>query len=276
MSSKSQGWQSNRVGPYRVLRKWGSSARGEGVVGRIYAALHHATGRPALLVAAKALGHYAPLEEWHLRVRTGTTPSPYVALEVEQAPKGAHPLRQLDEGLDALACALEGLERHPQAAAHLCGPASPRPRNVRSWAWVAAAVLLAAGVLAPSLYRAAQPLPQAPTQPSPAAAAEEALAEPQALPVGGGDGRQPWPTLALDMPRKPFPGQYRVDAQGKCKGRVEKPINGGCWILLGLKPPCGDDAYEHKGGCYWPSIPSAKEPSSTVPRPVPVPAQRAQ
>jgi len=195
---------------------------------------------------------------------------------VEQAPKGAHPLRQLDEGLDALACALEGLERHPQAAAHLCGPATPRLRNVRSWAWLAAAVLLAAGALAPRLYRPAQPLPQAPAQPSPAAAAEQALAEPEALPVGGGDGRQPWPTLALDMPRKPFPGQYRVDAQGKCKGKRETSINGGCWIRLHGDAPCGEDAYEWKGACYWPSMPSAKEPSSTVPRPVPVPAQRAQ
>jgi hypothetical protein len=57
--------------------------------------------------------------------------------------------------------------------------------------------------------------------------------------------------ISLDMPKQPLPGQRRAP----CKRRGEVEINGGCWTgLLTLTPPCGDEAYEWSGICYWPVL----------------------
>lgn len=268
-------WQRNRVGPYRLLRRLRSTSTGQGA-GRAYLAWATPSGRPALVVAPAAPEHYVPQEEYRFRVRAGVQPAPYVALEVEEAPHGRAPLAQLADGMDAICEVLERYARHPEAHAHLSTTPSPRRRSAQGPLWAAgAAVVLAVLVCLPRVWQGETHPPAAPALEAAASMAEEALTEPEALPVGSMEGRAPW-ALALDMPPKPFRGQYRVDKEGKCKGRREVPINGGCWIELAGRAPCGDDAYEWKGACYWPSMPAAKEPSSTLPRPPPVPAQRAQ
>jgi hypothetical protein len=74
-----------------------------------------------------------------------------------------------------------------------------------------------------------------------------------------------WTTIALEVPPKPFPGQRRPDAHGRCPGKMHVPINGGCWIKLNLDPKeCGkEDAYVHQGGCYTPAIKRAPPPTSS-------------
>ncbi|KFE60101.1 hypothetical protein [Hyalangium minutum] len=267
----------NRLGPYEILRRLrGVTTAAE--VGRVYKAKHRLTGRPALVVRGVAQSHHIPLQDWRIRVRAATKPEPYLALEVERAPEGATPLGQLDAGLDVLACALEGLEQHPEAAVHLGARKAPAVRMERpatNWRWLAVAAGLAVAALAPRAWRSAQtPGEQQPEPAALASVAEEVLAEPEALPVGNMDGREALPGIARDMPKKLFRGQYRTDSEGKCKGRLETPINGGCWVALKKSPPCGDDAYEWKDTCYWPSMPAPKEPSSTLPHPPPVPAAR--
>jgi hypothetical protein len=270
----------NEVGPYTILRRLRSSlSRGE--VGRVYAAWHRASGRPALLVApAGGEQHYTPASEWRLRMRASISP-PYMAVEVEQGPAGNAPLTELSAGMDAACQALEDFERHPEALAHLCTPPGPRRRaqlaaRTPYWAALAGVVLLALVCVSRVWLAAGEPA-RGPGGEARATAAEEALLLPEELPVAGADPRRAWQVLALDMPKRPFPGQYRVDKQGKCKVRAETPINGGCWVALKLAPPCGDDAYEHKDTCYWPSMPSAKDPSSTLPqRTPPAPAQERQ
>jgi hypothetical protein len=275
-------WRRNRVADYKLLRRMRGVSTAE-EVGRVYLAWHAPSGRPTLLVAPCSPGQPAPSEECRLRVRTGSHPAPYVALEVEQAPQGGAPLTQLADSMGTLWLALKGVEQHTQAAEHLRTPPTPRKARTRPAA-PARAALATVGVLGlltllglPRLWRAEWATPAAePAQEALAAAAQEALEEPEALPVGSMEGRaQPW-VLALDMPPRPFRGQYRVDKDGKCKGRLEVPINGGCWVALDLKPPCGADAYEHGGKCYWPSMPAAKEPSSTLPHPPTLPAQHAR
>jgi len=270
--------EKNRIGPYTILRRLrGVTTASE--VGRVYNARHRTPGRPALVVRGVSQEHFTPTQEWRMRVRAGTQPEPYLALEVERAPEGDSALSQLDAGLDVLVCALEGLERHAEVAAHLSGwrrPAAPTKEPsllAGNWRWAAVAALLAVGVLAPRAWRAAHAPGVQPEQEAAVAVAEEVLAEPQALPVAAAHPRT-WTGLGINMPKKPFPGQYRPEKDGKCKARLEVPINGGCWVELAVKAPCGDDAYEHAGRCYWPSMPAPKEPSSIIPRPTPVPAAR--
>ena len=73
-----------------------------------------------------------------------------------------------------------------------------------------------------------------------------------------------WSTIAVDLPPRPVPGQRRPDANGRCRIKEQVPINGGCWIklLVELKN-CGEAGYIYKGGCYVPSIPPARPPTSS-------------
>jgi serine/threonine protein kinase len=68
--------------------------------------------------------------------------------------------------------------------------------------------------------------------------------------------------VAKQVPAEPLPNQLRAPCR---RGQVE--IRGGCWIpWMTLTPPCGNDAYEWNGACYWPFIkgeqrvPTSEEP----------------
>jgi eukaryotic-like serine/threonine-protein kinase len=69
------------------------------------------------------------------------------------------------------------------------------------------------------------------------------------------------PTLALPLPEKPFPGQR----QPPCTPRIETALRGACWVVLKMRPPCGDNAYEWEGTCYIPSLSPARQPTSSPP-----------
>jgi hypothetical protein len=70
------------------------------------------------------------------------------------------------------------------------------------------------------------------------------------------------PRLARPLPEKPFPGQR----QPPCTPRMEAAIRGACWVVLDMKPPCGNSAYEWEGKCYLPSLPQARPPTSNPPK----------
>jgi eukaryotic-like serine/threonine-protein kinase len=84
-----------------------------------------------------------------------------------------------------------------------------------------------------------------------------AIATPAAEPQGGSVTK-----LARPLPEKPFPGQR----QPPCKPRIEAVLRGACWVELGAKPPCSNDAYEWEGKCYIPSLPPARQPTSKPPQ----------
>jgi hypothetical protein len=66
--------------------------------------------------------------------------------------------------------------------------------------------------------------------------------------------------VAREMPKQPVPGQ----ALAPCKKRFEVEILGGCWVMLGnVKPPCGKEAYDWNGACYFP-VAAAKPPPNSV------------
>ena len=76
-------------------------------------------------------------------------------------------------------------------------------------------------------------------------------------PVAPSPAPSAWTTLSGEMPPRPFPGQLRIDAHGRCPGKVQVPINGGCWLKtpMALKD-CATDSFVfvYKGACYTPVL----------------------
>ncbi|GHG73004.1 serine/threonine-protein kinase [Comamonas sp. JC664] len=74
-----------------------------------------------------------------------------------------------------------------------------------------------------------------------------------------------WSTIALEMPHRPFPGQTRPDATGRCPRKLQIPINGGCWVKLAVEnlKDCDEDGYVHKGACYGPAFPPTRPATSS-------------
>jgi hypothetical protein len=270
--------ENNTLGSYTVLHKLKGALQAPG---RVYAARNAATGHPALLVATRP-AEYTPSGPWKLRVEAGIHPRPFVAVEVLSAPHCAHPGRELAEVMDLAAAALESVEALPELQRHLESRPSPwrwlwrfqaRVRTPYLGALTGAVATGMVALLASATMRHPVQLAQ-PEATVLAGVAEHALTEPVAMPVADMQVRAP--VLALDMPKKPFPDQYRVEETGTCKSKLETPINGGCWVALERKAPCEETSYDYKGKCYLPSMPSARDPSSTAPRIPPAPAQRAQ
>ncbi|MFP2926931.1 serine/threonine protein kinase, partial [Pyxidicoccus sp. 3LG] len=75
-----------------------------------------------------------------------------------------------------------------------------------------------------------------------------------------------WSSIAVDLPPKPFPGQRRPDANGRCPGKVQVAINGGCWRKLSVDlTDCADeDGFEYRGACYIP-VPTPPRPATSGP-----------
>ncbi|MCP3139439.1 serine/threonine protein kinase [Pyxidicoccus xibeiensis] len=63
-----------------------------------------------------------------------------------------------------------------------------------------------------------------------------------------------WSSIAQDLPPKPFQGQRRPDARGRCPGKEQVAINGGCWVKLPVDVKDCDDlaGFEYRGACYFP------------------------
>jgi hypothetical protein len=244
---------SNQVGPYTVLRRLRGLANG---VGRLYAARHTGTGTPAVLVIPKGKGHFHPAGDWQLRVCASASPA-YLALEVEQASSAA-PVEQLAMGMDALACALEGLEDNPEAAEHLATPRSVRATRAGHARWPYWAALACGGLLATLVL-----VPRIGSVPPPQEAPSEALALPVPLPekpkadlLAGTVG-----PIARDMPKQPFEGQKLAP----CDKGLEVEMLGACWVEISAKAPCPQKAIEHKGRCYLPTTPIQRENQSIHP-----------
>lgn len=75
--------------------------------------------------------------------------------------------------------------------------------------------------------------------------------------------------VAVEVPPKPFPGQLRPDANGRCRSG-QYVINGGCWLKVdvGDLNNCKGNGFEYRGGCYAPIGTPMREPTSGPVRPV--------
>ena len=72
-----------------------------------------------------------------------------------------------------------------------------------------------------------------------------------------------WSTIALDLPPKPFPGQMRPDANGRCPRKGLIVIHGGCWLKLDVAlTDCDENGYVYREGCYAAVFPPTRPPTS--------------
>jgi serine/threonine-protein kinase len=72
--------------------------------------------------------------------------------------------------------------------------------------------------------------------------------------------------VGAELPSKPFPGQIRPNANGRCPRDTQVAINDGCWIEVKVKDGrCTKDGYVYQGGCYEPAVPFPR-PATSGPR----------
>jgi hypothetical protein len=260
MAAQLTAWQRNLVGPFRLLGRLKGEVFSElpGVrigdgLGKVFSAFRRFNGRRAVVVVPQVASPAA----WTVRVHSGVSPVPFLALEVEQAPQGADPVSVLADGLDAVTCVLEDLELREDAARHLVErPVRPRwARRARRLAEAAAAggLLAACAVAGVSWW----PRSQAPAGDDVPQVLTASIAETAHQPwvvvdeVPGAISRRQ--VLGIDLPKTPRKGQARADKAGRCE-RFEVAIYGLCWVKLDGKAPCGPTAYEYDGGCYRPAM----------------------
>jgi serine/threonine protein kinase len=135
-----------------------------------------------------------------------------------------------------------------------------RPPRVRRWPWFAAAGLggalaLSAGGLL-SVSRSEEPATAHLAEQEEAKDAGTVAVGDSALTAPVARERAPsvWSSIAVELPPKPFSGQRRPDANGRCPGKVRVAINGGCWrkLLVDVKDCDDQDGFEYRGACYIP------------------------
>ncbi|WP_240359071.1 serine/threonine protein kinase [Pyxidicoccus trucidator] len=145
----------------------------------------------------------------------------------------------------------------------------PRPRR---WPWLAAAGL--GGALALSVGELPSVSRFDATETSHLATQEESK---DAGTVAVGDSvltasvapeetRSVWAAIAVDVPPKPFPGQRRPDGNGRCPGKLQVAVNGGCWVKLSIDIKDCDEAggIEYRSECYQPVM-TRQRPSTSGP-----------
>jgi eukaryotic-like serine/threonine-protein kinase len=165
-----------------------------------------------------------------------------------------------------------GLAQVLEAAAEQ-GQAVPTPIPPRKQ-WGRARVLVGALLVLWTLLAVHAPLPSA--------SARKQIASNPASPREGGaamvgesasEATQPWgrefskpEALSQDTPPTPLPGQLTPDAKGRCPGRTQIPINGGCWVEQRTKDAeaCEENGYVFfKARCYAPALNSRRKPPPT-------------
>jgi hypothetical protein len=252
-----------RLGAYRLGRQHGSEDSEREDLGRLYEARNVHTDAPALVLVPGPGECGAPEEDWKVRVTAQARP-PHVALEVEQAPatEGLAALAGLFEVLTRLMERMEGSE---EARRHLTHP--PEGRRKR---WAAGArrvlgkgvehgveMLIVALVLLMLMahvraYHESQRGEQHEVGGGAVQGVEESRA-PTLVDTGevAGEG------ITYPLPAKPFSDQ----AKAPCKPDLyEVELNGGCWLALEKRPPCGENYAEYQGKCYVPVSARSRKP----------------
>ncbi|MBM7119414.1 hypothetical protein [Archangium primigenium] len=231
-------WNGGKLGPYHVGRRY---RRVPPDLGRVYEAHHVETGASALVVVPDKDESWAPTRDWRVSAQGSHSP-PFLAAEVERAPEASpESAAELTLLFHRLAGVFAAFEGRPDALHHLTGTLPRDARHLARWRprlrrlGHAVCALALAVLFWPGSASHEQHL-----------TAERHFARTQ---------------LADPLPSKPYPDQ----AKPPCKSEwAEVEIQGGCWVELSRRPPCGKTT-EHAGKCYLPSKAEPRPPQSLTP-----------
>jgi hypothetical protein len=242
--SGTSGKKGDRIGPYRLGRRYQGTDPDEG---SIHEAHHVETGAPALVVLPGENEDGRPPSAWSVRAESSIHP-PYQALHVEQPPQGRASLHDLTLLLIRLAGATAHIEKRKDAHAYFTRVPSRLWRQVLRWGLAGAAAAMAAG-LALALW----PYGTEETRTLPTASEDPVFfADKQNL---------AFPIASYPMPEKPFKQQQKPP----CLEGTEVEVRGGCWIEHTKKAPCPRSTAEYQGKCYIPVKKPDPLPSSIQP-----------
>lgn len=260
--------QTHRAGPFILGQglEWGK------LLGRLHVARHAVRGTSGLVAVLTGRQRRDwPRLRWVVRLTSSPQAAqhpPHYALEVEQAPSGtseADAARELERMLGYLKNVVQVAvapgsrsemmsqltsEARPRGPVRRARPTARRAVRTlrRAWRRVAPGAAVVASLTAVALlWVLVAPRIQA----TPVAQLQEGTG-------GGGmvggfvlaaadmDGT----LLALEMPKRPFPGQKVKDCDPDAS---EVQLYGGCWVETSRRAPCGDKLYERNGKCYRPA-----------------------
>ncbi len=216
------------------------------------------------------MGQYPPgIEARQDEEGTWQATGPDVRPLLESNPHVERPLRDvivrlLSDAPEERGTAAQVAEALEAGAGGVEGPARfIPPERTRDWKpWLA---LAAAAVCAVLLWNSKW-VPWASDAQAPdagtVAVGDTSSTEPQAAPPSPEESR---PLEQQPLP-EPRPWQARLDGKGRCPGRKQVPINGGCWLE---QPPlsaqeCSESGYvPFQGKCYLPVPAPPKKPVPT-------------
>lgn len=251
-----------RLGPFRLGRQQRREDPGMSDLGRLYEAHNEHTDAPALVLLPGPEVGGEPEEDCRVRVTVRARP-PYFSLEVEQAPASGR-LAVLASISEVLTRMVERMEWSDEARGHLMRRPEPR---LKRWAASARRVLgmgveyrIELSVMALVLYlgvahwRAYEHAREARRAAfAVAMQGEEANRAPTTVDTGDVGPA----AISYPLPEKPFSDQAKVP----CKLNLhEVELNGGCWLELALRPPCGENYAEYRGKCYVPVSSNSRKP----------------
>jgi serine/threonine protein kinase len=215
------------------------------------------------------------LREWILRLLSDSPEARGTAAQLAEALEAAadeHVQRLRPASLPATG-ALPPNAPVPAVPAAL--PQRPRPlAGMRAWKpWL---VLTAAGVTGMLLW-SVLPVPRPPGRLSASTPHSSGSQAPDAGTAALGDTSPTEPlasarppsepeSMAQEPPPEPRPGQARPDAKGRCPGRKQVAINGGCWVENPsmTAEECAESGYVlFKGRCYTHALAPPQKPLPT-------------
>jgi hypothetical protein len=258
-----------RLGPYRLGRKHGRKDSGLEDLGQLYEARHEHTDAPALVLVPEPGAGAEPEEDWTVRITAQARP-PSLVVEVQKSPATGG-LAALVGLFEVLYRVMERMDWSEEARRHLTRQPEGR---LRRWAAGARRVLgkgteyrLELAIVALLLLLGVAHWRATERQRS-------ELHEATGVAEQKTEGASHAPMLLVDtsdestagiaypLPAKPFGDQ----AKAPCKlDRHEVEINGGCWLELALRPPCGEDYAEYQGKCYAPVAARSRKPQAIQP-----------
>jgi hypothetical protein len=233
-------------------------------LGRLHEAHNVRTGAPSLMLLPGPSASGVPEEDWTVRVKVQASP-PYVAVDVEEAPATGDPAA-LAGLFEVLTRMMERLDWSDETRRHLMRQQERRGlgRGVMYGVGMSVSALVLFLLVAQWRDYTESPPGEQHATPGATARSMEARRGAPSLVNTGDVGPA---AIAYPLPAKPFSDQ----AKAPCKSNLhEVEINGGCWMELALRPPCGENYAEYQGKCYVPVSASSRsrrprEPQSLQP-----------